>query len=282
MTLADKQAVTRALLRTGAGIDEMNAVRKHLSRIKGGRLARHADPAQAGDPRHFRRPGRRPRRDRLRSDGARPDHARRCARLVAKYKLDVAGERHARARRSGQRIARSPATRSSPAAAFEHRRAPGGRASAPPRRRSRRPAMTASSSATASKARRARWRAQHAARARDLRAQGRRAVILSGGELTVTIHGQGRGGPLPGICAGAGDRARRHGGGCGACRRYRRHRRRRWRGHDPAGAFVDGDTAAQARALGLDPAAFLADNDSTGFFAARRAFWSRADLHQCQ
>ena len=37
---------------------------------------------------------------------------------------------------------------------------------------------------------------------------------------------------------------------------------------DPAGAYVDGDTAARAKTLGLDPAAFLADNDSTGFFSA--------------
>ena len=35
----------------------------------------------------------------------------------------------------------------------------------------------------------------HARRARDLRAAGRRAVILSGGELTVTVRGKGRGGP---------------------------------------------------------------------------------------
>ena len=37
--------------------------------------------------------------------------------------------------------------------------------------------------------------AEHARLALDLRAQGRRAVILSGGELTVTIRGKGRGGP---------------------------------------------------------------------------------------
>src|SRR5712691_4437211 len=43
---ADKQAVTRALLRSGAAIGEVNTVRKHLSRIKGGRLARHAHPAK--------------------------------------------------------------------------------------------------------------------------------------------------------------------------------------------------------------------------------------------
>ena len=37
---------------------------------------------------------------------------------------------------------------------------------------------------------------------------------------------------------------------------------------DPAGAFVDGASAARARALGLDPKAMLADNNSTAFFAA--------------
>jgi glycerate 2-kinase len=35
---------------------------------------------------------------------------------------------------------------------------------------------------------------------------------------------------------------------------------------DPAGAIVDGESVARARARGLDPAAFLADNNSTGFF----------------
>jgi hydroxypyruvate reductase len=44
VSFADKQAVTRALLRSGANIGEMNTVRKHLSRIKGGRLARRAEP----------------------------------------------------------------------------------------------------------------------------------------------------------------------------------------------------------------------------------------------
>jgi glycerate 2-kinase len=37
---------------------------------------------------------------------------------------------------------------------------------------------------------------------------------------------------------------------------------------DPAGSFVDASTLPRARAAGLDPAAFLADNDSTGFFNA--------------
>jgi glycerate 2-kinase len=39
LTLEDKQAINQALLASGAAIDEMNCVRKHLSAIKGGRLA---------------------------------------------------------------------------------------------------------------------------------------------------------------------------------------------------------------------------------------------------
>jgi glycerate 2-kinase len=46
VTLADKQAINRALLRSGAAIGEMNCVRKHLSAIKGGRLAAAAYPAR--------------------------------------------------------------------------------------------------------------------------------------------------------------------------------------------------------------------------------------------
>jgi len=46
LTLADKQAVNRALLASGAAIDEMNCLRKHLSGIKGGRLALACAPAR--------------------------------------------------------------------------------------------------------------------------------------------------------------------------------------------------------------------------------------------
>lgn len=46
ISLADKQAINRELLRCGAPIGQMNTVRRHLSAIKGGRLAAAAHPAQ--------------------------------------------------------------------------------------------------------------------------------------------------------------------------------------------------------------------------------------------
>jgi hydroxypyruvate reductase len=109
--------------------------------------------------------------------------------------------------------------------------------------------------------------AAHAQFARELHAQGKRAAIISGGELTVTIRGKGQGGPnqeyalalaialdgMEQIAAIAGDTDGTDGGGGLAS--------------DPAGAIVDGNTVARAQKLGLDPAAFLANNDSTGFFA---------------
>ncbi|MCP6440444.1 glycerate-2-kinase family protein, partial [Klebsiella pneumoniae] len=46
LTLADKQTITRALLHSGASIKEMNLVRRHLSAVKGGKLATMAQPAR--------------------------------------------------------------------------------------------------------------------------------------------------------------------------------------------------------------------------------------------
>ena len=69
--LADKQAVNRALLRSGAGIHDFNCVRKHLSAIKGGRLAQAAAPARVDVVDHLRRAGRRPVGDRQRPNRGR-------------------------------------------------------------------------------------------------------------------------------------------------------------------------------------------------------------------
>jgi glycerate 2-kinase len=109
---------------------------------------------------------------------------------------------------------------------------------------------------------------QHANLALSLKAQGRRAIVLSGGELTVTVRGRGRGGPnqeyvlglvqaLQGarqIAALAADTDGTD-GGIG-------------QPDDPAGAYMDDTTLPRARALGLDPAAFLEDNNSSEFFAS--------------
>ena len=107
----------------------------------------------------------------------------------------------------------------------------------------------------------------HAQRARDLRAAGRRAVILSGGELTVTVRGKGRGGPnqeyalaLALALAGARRGSRRSPPTPTAPTAVPGRPTTR------PGAFIDETTLARAARLGLDPAVFLADNNSTEFF----------------
>ena len=91
---------------------------------------------------------------------------------------------------------------------------------------------------------------------------------MSGGELTVTVRGNGRGGPnqeyalaladllkdTPGIAALAADTDGADGGAGSAA--------------DPAGAVIDHATFTKMKSLGLDPAAYLANNDATAFFSA--------------
>lgn len=73
MTLADKMAVNRALLASGATISEMNAVRKHLSRIKGGATGAGRQTGQGRFPADLRRAGRRSLGNRLGPDGRRSE-----------------------------------------------------------------------------------------------------------------------------------------------------------------------------------------------------------------
>jgi hydroxypyruvate reductase len=256
--------LTRTLLASGAAIGEINTVRKHLSRIKGGRLAVRAAPAHVVTLAISDVPGDDP--SVIGSGPTVPD-----ASTLAEAREILT----ARAVRTPDAIARAladPANESPK---------PGDPAFG--RSEFHIVARPADALASAAKTVRAAGyeaillgadlegeareiAAAHARDAEESAAAGRRAVLLSGGELTVTIRGNGRGGPNqeyalalavalkghPGIGAVAGDTDGTDGGGGSA--------------DDPAGAFVDESTLSRARALGLDPARFLADNDSTGFF----------------
>jgi hydroxypyruvate reductase len=107
---------------------------------------------------------------------------------------------------------------------------------------------------------------RHAEMALDAKRRGEKIAIMSGGELTVTVRGNGSGGPNqeyalglaialngePGIFGLAGDTDGIDGGGGNA--------------GDPAGAMVFPDTLKRAEAFNLNAARMLENNDSTGFF----------------
>lgn len=262
----DKQAVTRALLRSGAAIGEINTVRKHLSRIKGGRLARHAHPAKLVTIAISDVPGDDP--SAIGSGPTVPDPTTLAdARaIVAKYRLTLP-DAVTRALNDSKNESPKPGDPAFSGTRFMLAARPGDAMQAAEA------AVRAAGYECVSLGDHVEGEARdvaaaHARIAQELRAQGKRAVIISGGELTVTIRGKGRGGPnqeyalalaiavkgMPEIAAIAGDTDGTDGGSGDAS--------------DPAGAIVDGDSVARARARGLDPAAFLADNNSTAFFSA--------------
>jgi glycerate 2-kinase len=264
LTLEQKQATTRALLRSGAAIGEMNAVRKHLSRIKGGRLARRAHPAKMVTLAISDVPG-----DDPAVIGSGPTVADPTTLADAR---DIV-------RRHGLTLP-EPVTRALADPANETPKPDDKIFAQTDYRIVARPADALRAAAQSAEAAgyepiilsdrlqgEAREVArEHARLAREIGGQGRRAAILSGGELTVTLRGKGRGGPnqeyalalavnLEGaarVDALAADTDGTDGGG--------------GRADDPAGAFVEPGTLNRAKAAGLDAAAFLADNDSTGFF----------------
>jgi hydroxypyruvate reductase len=264
LTLAEKQAVSRALLRSGAAIGEMNTVRKRLSRIKGGRLAVAAWPAPVvtlaisdvpGDV-----PGTIASGPTVADDGA----GEAAAAIVARRGLTLPDE----AMRLISDPAQSPPAPDHPAfaaARFTLIASPRDALAAAAARAEALGYHAVSLGPDVEGEAREVARAQ-AVQARDLQRQGRRAALISGGELTVTLRGEGRGGPnqefalalalaldgQPGISALSGDTDGTDGGGGAAT--------------DPAGALIDPGTLDRARAAGLDAEARLADNDSTGFF----------------
>jgi len=264
LTLAEKQAVTRALLRSGANIGEINTVRKHLSRIKGGRLTQRAQPASVVTLAISDVPGDDPAV--IGSGPTVPDPTTLAdARvIVGKYRLDVP-EAVIRALDSPANESPKPGERIFAGATYRIVARPADALSAA-RARAEAAGYEAVVLGDRLQGEAREVAGVHARLARNFAAQGRRAAILSGGELTVTLRGQGRGGPnqeyalalaihlqgAEGIAAFAADTDGTDGGS--------------GRPDDPAGAFIDETTLARARASGLDPAAFLAENDSTGFF----------------
>jgi hydroxypyruvate reductase len=264
VSFQDKQAVTRALLRSGAAIDEINCVRKHLSRLKGGRLARHASPARVVTIAVSDVPGDDPAVIGSGPTVPDPTTLADARAIVQKFKLDLPA--------SVTRALQDPANESpkpgDPAFAnttFALAARPADSLRAAEKQAAELGYDVVSLGADVEGEARD-VAAAHAKLARDLRAQGRRAAILSGGELTVTIRGKGEGGPnqeyalalaisldrMPAVSAVAGDTDGTDGGAGSAT--------------DPAGAFADGGSAERARQLGLEAAAFLANNDSTAFF----------------
>ena len=266
LTLQDKQAINRALLKSGANITEMNCVRKHLSAIKGGRLAAACHPAKVVTLTISDVPGDDPAV--IASGPTVPDRTTFADALAIldKYRITEprvgrraparGARRNAQARRSAPGRDRNAHDRRAPAVA---RSRGGGRARRPASRRvilgdslegeSREVAMV------------------HAGIARQVLRHGQPAsapcVLLSGGETTVTVRGKGRGGRNvefllalavalggePGIYALAGDTDGVDGT------------------EDNAGAVVTPDTLARAAARGLDAKARLADNDGYSFFS---------------
>jgi glycerate 2-kinase len=266
VSFAQKQQVTRALLRSGAPIGEINTVRKHLSRIKGGRLARAGQRAEIVTLAISDVPRDDP--SAIASGPTVPDPTTLAdARaIVAKYRLDVDD--------AIRRALDDPKNESCKAggaafsrAEFELIARP--KASLEAAIRVAADAGYATIDLGADLEGEARdVAADHAKLALKARAEGKRVAILSGGELTVTVRGNGRGGPnqeyalalaallkdVPDISAIAADTDGADGGAGSAS--------------DPAGAIIDQATFAKMKSLGLDPAAYLANNDATAFFAA--------------
>jgi glycerate 2-kinase len=264
LTLAEKQTVTRALLACGASIHEINTVRKRLSRIKGGRLAARAFPARVVTVAISDVPGDDP--EVIGSGPTVPDPTTlaNAREIIARHRLRLADSvTQALADRANETP--KPADPVFANASFALAARPADVFSAVEK------AVRAAGyesillgSAVEGEAREI--AGAQARLALALKAQRRRAIILSGGELTVTVGGKGRGGPnqeyalalaialagAPSISALAGDTD----GTDGAAGRP----------EDPAGAFIDETTLSRAQGLNLDPERFLNDNNSTEFF----------------
>lgn len=265
LTLADKQAVNKALLKSGANISEMNCVRKHLSSIKGGRLAAAAYPACVVSLLISDVPGDDPSVIASGPTVADPTTREDALAVLKKYKIDASPAVLARLndpasetpKPGDPRLIRSETRMlGTPQKALEAAAAAAQAAGYTPmilgdlEGEARDVALV------------------HAGIAKQVARHGQPGrtplALISGGETTVTVRGQGRGGRNaefllalavaldghPGIHAAAGDTDGIDGT------------------EDNAGVVLGPDSIARAAAKGLSAKAMLADNDGYGFFSA--------------
>jgi glycerate 2-kinase len=266
LTLADKQVVNRALLRCGATIREMNCVRRHLSAIKGGRLAAACFPARVVTLAISDVPGDGPADI---ASGPTVADGTTCADaldVLRRYRIEVP-DAAVRLLESGAGETVKPDDPRLAASEFRLVATPQRalEAAAEAARRVGVPAWILGDSiegearevgtVMAGFARQVRMRGQPFAPP---------CVLLSGGETTVTVRGAGRGGRnvefllslgialdgLPGVFALAADTD----GVDGL--------------EEIAGAYLAPDSLARAWALGINPRESLAANDGHGFFQA--------------
>jgi hydroxypyruvate reductase len=266
ITLADKRDVTAALLKSGATIGEINTVRKHLSAIKGGRLGAAAAPARLVTLAISDVPGDDPAT--IGSGPTVPDPTTFAdARTVLdKYRIvppEAIARRLAEARdetpKPGDpRLARAAyALIARPLGSLEAAAAAARAAGVAPL------ILGDALEGEAREVGRAMAGIAHSV-ARHGVPIAPPAVLLSGGETTVTVRGHGRGGRNAEFLLGLGlaleAHPRIHAIACDTD------------GIDGtetnAGAVWAPDSVARARALGLDPAKRLDDNDAYSLFAA--------------
>jgi glycerate 2-kinase len=265
LALEDEAALNRALLASGAPISVMNAIRKQVSGIKGGRLAAACAPARVVSLVVSDVPGDDPAQ--VASGPTVPDAGTRAdaRRLVDTWRIDLPP-------RVAEWLAGNEGTAPDPAdpvfAAHQVRVIASARISleaAAATAQARGIPAAILSDAIEGEARDV--ARVHAAIAREVATRGRPfarpVVILSGGETTVTLRGKGRGGrnsefllalalaaeTMP-FAALAADTDGIDGS------------------ESNAGAFADGFSMARLRALGRDPAAMLAGNDAYSAFEA--------------
>lgn len=265
VSLADKQQVNRALLKSGAGIGEMNCVRKHLSAIKGGRLAAAAYPARVVTLVISDVPGDDPAVVASGPTVADPTTCADALAILEKYRIVVPPIVQA-VLESG--VSETPKPGDIRFAHCETQVIATAHASLVAAAAAARAAGVAplvlgdaieGESREVAKA--------MAGIARSCAAHGVPAappcVLISGGETTVTVRGKGRGGRnaefLLALAVALDGHAGIHAVACdtdgidGS--------------EDNAGALLAPDTLARARAAGVDAKARLADNDGYGFFA---------------